>query len=112
MSKTYSPVEVNLDVEAGREKSRGTPEPETPFRIAVLGDFSGQANRDVTNPGAHRAASQPILIDRDNFDQVMAKLDVELRLPLAGRGGAGIRLHFAELSSLNRFSATRTSCSA
>ena len=67
----------------------------------MLGDFSGKANRSVTNPGAHRAASQPILIDRDNFDQVMTKLDVELRLPLAGRGGAGVRLHFAELDDFD-----------
>jgi type VI secretion system protein ImpC len=43
----------------------------TPFRILVLGDFSGRgggSNRDL----------RPIFVDRDNLDEVLAKCEVRL----------------------------------
>lgn len=50
-----------------------SPDSDTPFRILVLGDF-----------GASAASPRPVLVDRDNFSQVMQRLDV--RLDLAGAG--------------------------
>ncbi|MCA9194067.1 MAG: type VI secretion system contractile sheath large subunit [Planctomycetales bacterium] len=47
--------------------------PEDPFRILVLGDFSGRAPKENS-----RRASQPLRIDRDNFDVVMEKIGVRL----------------------------------
>jgi predicted component of type VI protein secretion system len=38
--------------------------------MLVLGDWSGDAEKDPLAP------RKPIVIDRDNFDQVMAKLGV------------------------------------
>jgi len=49
------------------------PASDTAFRILVLGDF-----------GATAASSRPVLVDRDNVDQVMKRLDVRLELPGAG----------------------------
>jgi type VI secretion system protein ImpC len=43
------------------------------FRILVLGDF-----------GAAAAPARPVLVDRDNLEQVMKRLDVRLELPGAG----------------------------
>src|SRR5271166_6468185 len=43
------------------------------FRILVLGDF-----------GAAAAPVRPVLVDRDNLEQVMKRLDVRLELPGAG----------------------------
>jgi type VI secretion system protein ImpC len=49
------------------------PDADTPFRILVLGDF-----------GARASSGRPIAIDRDNFDQVMSRLDIQAELPGAG----------------------------
>lgn len=51
------------------------PDPETPFRILVLGDFSGREHRSITQP-----SRRPIAIDTDNLDSVINKLGVEVHL--------------------------------
>jgi type VI secretion system protein ImpC len=43
------------------------------FRILVLGDF-----------GATAPSARPVLVDRDNLEQVMKRLDIRLELPGAG----------------------------
>src|ERR1700682_4020174 len=60
------------------------PASETEFRILVLGDF-----------GATASSARPVLVDRDNVDQVMKRLDVRLELP-----GAGL-LRFQELEDFH-----------
>jgi len=76
------------------------PEAETPFRILVLGDFSGRASRGAFEP-TRLAARKPIHVDRDNFDQVMAKLGVVVRLVMAGAEAPSIDLKFAELDDFH-----------
>src|SRR5277367_4486764 len=52
---------------------------ETPLRLAILGDFSGQTNEENSSAG-------PFRIDCDNFDEVFARIGVALDLPpAAGR---------------------------
>lgn len=71
----------NLDVHlAASSRSEGTPSSEVPFRIAILGDFSGQAGRET--PRTRSAKLRPIHIDRDNFDEVLQKLGAEAHLQL------------------------------
>lgn len=95
MDKTYSLGGINLDVTAGREKIDARPDPGTPFRILVLGDFSGRANRDVLETGRRLAARKPILVDRDNFDDVLRRLNPHIELPSAGT------LRFTELDDFH-----------
>jgi type VI secretion system protein ImpC len=85
---------VTLDVDAGVETLPARPESDTPFRILVLGDFSGRGNRG--EPAAARL--RPYLIDRDNFDQVLARIRPELEL---GEHGRGIVLRFRELEDFH-----------
>ena len=59
--------EVRLDVNAGADASPAVLDPETPFRILLLGDFSGGAERAAT-------AWKPRAIDRDNFEEVLARV--------------------------------------
>jgi len=47
MSERFSRASVNLDVDTGTQPLHAVPEPDTPFRILILGDFSGRANRGV-----------------------------------------------------------------
>jgi len=69
--------------------------PETPFRILLLGDFSGRDRR-----GGPAASWKPIVIDRDNFDDVMGKLGVEVRTTMPGQSEPVV-LRFAELDDFH-----------
>src|SRR5580658_2040599 len=85
---------VTLDVEPGAQPLRVEPLSDTPFRILVLGDFSGRANRGEPPPSRLR----PYLIDRDNFDEVLARMRPELEL---GAPGRGLVLRFRELDDFH-----------
>jgi type VI secretion system protein ImpC len=78
-------VEIDVGEEA-EELPR--PEPDTPFRILVVGDFTGGSGR----------ARRAIAVDRDNFDDVMARLEPELRLPF---GTIEAPLKFRELEDFH-----------
>jgi Uncharacterized protein conserved in bacteria len=96
MSDTFSFGE--LEVEATLEEQPGLAEPETPFRIALMGDWSGRANRRP--PAQSIAERKPLLIDRDNFDEVMAGLNIILRLPVTD-DGPHLTLSFRELEDFH-----------
>lgn len=98
MAKRASFSEVSIDVASSRQRALETPDPDTPFRIAILGDFSGRANRGVRESVSARRA---VLVDRDNFDQVLAKLGVQLNLGLAGDAGGRLVLRFAEIDDFH-----------
>jgi type VI secretion system protein ImpC len=66
---------VSFNLEAESASDFHAVDEDEPFRIALLGDFTGHGERP---PIADR---QPILIDRDNFDEVFAELRVTVNLP-------------------------------
>jgi len=69
-----------------------------PFRLLLMGDWSGRGNRDDLQSGNYR----PLEIDRDNFEEVMRKLRVELSLDLHGDGSGNILpLHFEEIDDFH-----------
>lgn len=70
-------VHITLDVETeGAEPLR-----ELPFVVGVMGDFSG----DPTQPLRPLAERRFIQIDRDNFNEVMARLSPGLNLRVANK---------------------------
>src|SRR5579884_1964158 len=83
-SNTLSSVELDVATESRRATEL---DEETPFRILVLADFSGGA-------GAPAKGRRMIEIDRDNFDDVLARVAPELRLPF---GGGEMAVKFSEL---------------
>jgi type VI secretion system protein ImpC len=87
MPRSSTLASVGIDV-AEEPLKIANPEPETPFRILVAGNFSGGAGR----------YRRPIEIDRDNFDQVMERVAPELRLPL---GAAEVFLSFREMDDFH-----------
>ena len=101
MTKPLSFGEISVDVHAGRDRSTRGPDSETPFRIAILGDFSGRASRGVCETGPALANRRAAVIDRDNFDEVLAKFAVQLRLPVAGDHGPRLDLSFHELDDFH-----------
>jgi type VI secretion system protein ImpC len=96
MPKPFDFGGVNLT--AGEDSSGAHPSEETPFCIAILGDFSGRANRGISDAktiGKRRAW----LVDRDNFDEVLARSGAEIQLPMDESGT--LRLRFSELDDFH-----------
>jgi type VI secretion system protein ImpC len=95
MPKPFDFGGVNLT--AGGDSSNARPSAETPFRIAILGDFSGRANRGVSETktiGKRRA----VLVDRDNFDEVLSRSGAEILLPI---GDGSLHLRFSEFEDFH-----------
>ncbi len=67
-------AQIELDVNAGRERAVKAPDDDTPFRILVLGDFSGDRSPKRAPPRPPLAGRRPIPIDRDTVDNVIAQL--------------------------------------
>lgn len=99
MPKPISFGKIDVEVVSSMEETMSVPEPETPFRIAILGDFSGRAKRGVFD--SDLASRKPLLVDRDNFDKVLEKLDVEITLPILGKGSPPVSIKFSELDDFH-----------
>ena len=87
MPRTQTLTSVEIDVE---EKPRPSAvlDPDEPFRILVMGNFSGGAGRN----------RRPVEIDRDNFDEVMARIAPELRI---NSNGVDVRVQFRDLDDFH-----------
>ena len=83
------------------EKTCGVLDPETPFRILVMGDFSGRTSRSVDRPAGEWGDQRPILVDRDNLDRVMKKLRVEVLLPILGENADPVNIRFSEMEDFH-----------
>ncbi|MBT3376051.1 MAG: hypothetical protein HN742_21755 [Lentisphaerae bacterium] len=75
--------------------------PETPFRIGIVGDFSGRAGRGSPNvpgmagdPGVYR-------IDIDNMEDVFAEIAPRLCLPVGENADVSINIEFGELEDFH-----------
>jgi len=84
----------SVELEAGPQTQTATlPESETPFRILLLGDFTGHARR--AQDGAPVAGQRPVAVDRDNFDLVLGRMAPALEL------GPHIALRFHNLDDFH-----------
>ena len=97
MAKPFDFGEVNLS--AGGDESPATPESDPPFRVAILGDFSGRKSRGVCDAGSI-ANRRQVQIDRDNFEEVFAKLAPEIQLHLGG-AAAALSLRFSDFEEFH-----------
>jgi len=77
-----------------------SPRPDSPFRIAVLADFSGRRNRGLTDSSEQIAARRQLRVSRDTLDEAMAKLGVELVIPVGDDAGT-VSLSFASLDDFH-----------
>lgn len=66
-----------------------------PFRIIILGDFSGRSSGERP-PGLEDRRA--IAVDGDNFEAVMARLEAEIRLPA---GTEAVSIRFGELEDFH-----------
>ena len=92
---SFGSIRIGAPEEQGQEAASS----QTPFRIGVLGDFSGRGNRGLCESGPALGKRRPIVVDRDNLEEVMARLGVELHLP-AGEGKR-VAVRFRELDDFH-----------
>ena len=75
------------------------PAPKTrTFRIAVLGDFSGRANRGELEVGEALAARKPLKVDCDNVDETIERLGLKINLPI---GDGALEIEVTNLDDLH-----------
>jgi type VI secretion system protein ImpC len=101
MSKPISFEALDFKVVSSMDETRSRPEPETPFRICILGDFSGRSNRGIVDPSFAFEKPRPIKVDRDNIEDVMKKLGVNVQLSLADESGPPVVIRFEELDDFH-----------
>ena len=77
------------------------PDPESPFCVAILGDFTARASRGLLETGAKLAGRKVMKVDIDNLEQTMAKVGVQLNLPVQGAQASVETLSFAELADFH-----------
>ena len=91
---------MDFEVKVGGRSSSDTPASDVPFRILVLGDFSGRSNRGLRPSGDSSSSRRPVLVDRDNIDEIIAKLNVEVHVPI-GVEAAKVKITFGELDDFH-----------
>lgn len=84
----------SMSGEALRPKSDG------PFRIAILGDFSGRAARGEAGIGDELASRRAIRFDIDKFEDVVEDFATEMVLPI-GKDGSGIEVKLSSFEDLH-----------
>ena len=77
--------DVFLDVNAGRTAASPVAGRDTPFRLLLLGDFSGRASRSSGESGGALAKRRAVRVDRDDFNDVLEHMAPRLVLDDAGR---------------------------
>ncbi len=82
MKKPISFGSIGFELVSSLEEAKVAPEPGEPFRICILGDFSGRASRAVIEPLNTR---RPIPIDRDTMDEVLRKMKPRVVLEAVGQ---------------------------
>lgn len=92
------PSDSNLEAEFTLETESQPIPDDPPFKILLLGDWSGRESRFLTE---EIVLSGPRIIDRDNFDDVFRKLNVKLNLELSGNDRNFLKLHFTELDDFH-----------
>jgi type VI secretion system ImpB/VipA family protein len=107
MAKDYSGG-MNFEFTSGGKRPQGQssarperPDPETPFRMLVLGDFSGREHRGISQTSSAIDSRRPIAIDTDNFDAAMSKLGVELHLRVGDAQDNKMVLQFKSLEDFH-----------
>jgi len=98
MPAKFSFGKIQFDLSPGSDTARARPEPGFPFRLVILGDFSGRATRKVIEPLGTR---RPIPVDCDNFEQSMKRLGVIVGLSAPDVPGASFEARFESVDDFH-----------
>ena len=71
-----------------------------PLRIALLGDFGAGALKGRLETGSELAARRPLSVEFDTLDDAIARMELQLQLPL-GADGSNVGFDISELESFH-----------
>lgn len=92
---------IDVSLTATMEETKGTVESDTPFRIAILGDFSGRSNRKIIKTGPALSNRRFLPVDRDNIDDVLKKLGAEIRLQILSKDSPPVTVRFSNMDDFH-----------
>ena len=81
MAQRAAFAEAHLDVEPHARPLQLKPDAETPFRIALIGDFRGRANRGLRYGDDRLAGCRPWSVDKDDFAELIERVEPTLGTP-------------------------------
>lgn len=91
--------EVNIRG-AKQEPSAASTDGDAPFCVAVLGNFGGRSSR-AGGERTRLAKRKLVAIDRDNFDEVLARFGIEVEIPSERQSGEPIVIPIAQLDDFH-----------
>ena len=92
------PSDTDYDTKITLETEMSPMPEDLPFHILLLGDWSGTDSQEVDFDSSK---CNPVEIDRDNFEEVLRKLDVRLNLDFHEDGGNVLSLRFTEFEDFH-----------
>lgn len=94
------PSDIDLKTEFTMETEAVIIKDESPFYILLPGDWSGRENR-LPSVSENSLNLSPLEIDRDNFEDIMKKLDIRLDLNLELEGKSDLSIRFTSLDDFH-----------
>ena len=95
MPRRATLADVEIDVETRPKPVALETDPGDPFRILLLGNFSGRRNRGPSELVSTERC--PVLVDRDNFEAVMKKMAPRVTLAPETADAPELDLQFTDL---------------
>lgn len=87
---------MNFQANFGHPNKRALRKESGAFRLAVMGDFSGRANKGELKISDALAKRKPLTVDFDNLDDVIARLNIKLDIPIGSTGSTSISINEIE----------------
>src|SRR5262245_50749574 len=90
---------VEGELVATMEAEESSLSDDIPFHVLLIGDWSGRAKRGGSS-GKESETARPLLVDRDNLDQLIGQLGVQLNIALRS-GDQPLTVNFNELEDFH-----------
>ena len=95
-----TPINAEHETQVSMETAAIPLPDDPPFHILLLGDYSGRENlANFTDASLPQA--RPIEVDRDDFEDVLKRLNTSLRLEFEGADNGVLFLQFKELDDFH-----------
>ena len=101
MTQPFAIDRIDVELTASMERVERTPDPDTPFRILLLGDFTGRRSRRVNRAADAQHDPEPLEVDRDTLDELIKRLRPELRVDLPGVESRQLAIGFTGLEDFH-----------
>src|SRR5215813_12537299 len=92
-------AKVEGELVATMEAEESSLSDDIPFHLLLIGDWSGRAKRGESS-GKESETARPLLVDRDNLDQLIGQLGVQLNIALRS-GDQPLTVNFNELEDFH-----------